>query len=245
MFASFLLIVIFLSSLYFSHIVFFTNAETSNFTSTRNSKILNSSTNTVSLILPNNTKLLMASKSSSETDDSKSLSVKDIFVSSLAAVSAIAGGFLGAHYTYSNSRKIEVYKDELERVNENAFNERIKNLVLYELKAYSNLLETILTSSKRVNEQDSSSPRRVDSSDLSSIKVLLHTHPKNYVLMSIERKAKVFNAESLGKVEAAYQAFDQFFSLFEKSSSSQGVVFKEVELTDSKKTIDNAVDSIK
>jgi hypothetical protein len=123
----------------------------------------------------------------------------------IAAVSAIAGGGLGAYFTYLFSTRHEKRKT-------NDQSKSIRSLVKDELSRYLKFLEDIKNNSvdepKSVGNFDKSINKK--SEKFNDIHFILNSFPRNYTKLSTETTSKVFHSLSLAKLEEAYQGIEVF-----------------------------------
>ena len=150
-----------------------------------------------------------------QSQNTQSFQIKDIYTALIAAVSAIGGGVIGAYATYRYGEEIEKGKDRREKNKEKAFNERIKNLIVYEVNTYSSSLHFLLNNSHPIDIKRPEGTIQVNTSDLSSVKFRLQSHTKHYAQLTTERKAQVFNSDASIKIESAYEAFREFLQQLE------------------------------
>jgi hypothetical protein len=88
------------------------------------------------------------------------------------------------YLTYWHNRNIEADKMRAQKEEEEEFNSRIRQLVITELNAMSNMLNDLL-----IHEEQ----RLRESKDLI---VIWRTMPLQYTKLSLERRAKIFDAET-------------------------------------------------
>lgn len=133
----------------------------------------------------------------------------NVVISPLAAVGAAVGG---AYFTYRYGHKIEERRERAENQKEEQFANRIRTLVRHELQTYRTFLNNILESATVWSKEMYIHDRAVidTARNWHQIAHLIAYTPKQYLGLSIEVKAKIFQAESLQKIEDAYERFEVF-----------------------------------
>jgi hypothetical protein len=170
---------------------------------------LNSTNSSFNISDPSN-----LSKLEIQFDKGQSTSVADYSNSIISAVSALAGGIIGATSTYLYGRRIEQDKAKREKEREEEFDSSIRNLIYYELHSYYDFFATLL----KVPD-DQTGFVHVEKKSLPSILLKIDSTPYNYKNLTVERKARLFPGETLVKIESAYQVFKKLSSEFKEKKA--------------------------
>ena len=122
----------------------------------------------------------------------------------IPAVSAVTAGIIGAYATY----RYGVLK---ERKKELDFKASITAMVYYEFKIYLKFISEILDTSEAISTKGDPNARVIrDESELRTFRSTLKGFSKQYGQLTLEKKAIVFKAEILVKIETIYERFYGF-----------------------------------
>jgi hypothetical protein len=172
-----------------------------------------------------------------ETSDNSDIKTQTLalYGNSITAAGAIGGGVIGSWLTFRHNRKIEEQKNKeanereeqkrlAQKKEEDEFNARIGGLVRTELEFFSYNLSRLLT----LKENDIARHEAIT-------KAMLN-YTLQYPKLSLERRAKIFDTESLASIEMSYQYFLVFSQGFEKEFSRY--VSKTITLAELKANLD-------
>ena len=184
--------------------------------------------------LPLNASRLQISVANNTLGEDLSNNQYALLTTLIASGSAIGGGVIGSILTSRNTKKIEKYRYETAKEleedkraqqlkEEEGLNTRIRDLVFYELVAFSSVLGSLR------NARDNTLR------DHRGLYSVLIGYQREYGKISLEKRAKIFNKNTLSKIEIAYQIFSMFAIMFE--AEVQRYFKKEIDIEELKRLL--------
>lgn len=189
-------------------------------------------------------------KNETSGDSASQTQILTLYGNVITAAGAIGGGVVASLLTHRHNREIEEKKNEgirkleeqkrlAQKHEEEEFNTRIRRIVNSELVFISRLLDELLTNDEQHLKGESALYRTIKN------------YPREYITMSLERRAQVFNANSLFLIERAYGLFGWFADAFEiefRHFLGDDITLEDLRsnlgISDLKERIDDAIKSI-
>ena len=154
--------------------------------------------NASNVLVPSNMNKIELTLKNDQSASSSSLQDSPFLVALVSAGSAIFGGFVGSYMTNRSNMQMENIRYDREKGEQDEIEANVRALILHNLKASSDILDTI-------KEGDFGSERQIHDID-----IVLRSFHKEYGNLSLEMKSRLFKPDVLTAVQEYYDYFDTF-----------------------------------